>query len=181
MKRRLEGLILYAGILSLPCPSARNMGIKSSKKLACMTCSATSSFNILVHDAYTCMSSSIPILCAELLLSFLTLQVKKLLEHVNCQLPNLSQNLFILFNHWDQVAGNDEDSDSDSDGNGDHDFEQESERVKAQHLEKVRHFIEQGLKAKAVVDRTFFVSGKEACKAQENEKKGKQASASMYV
>ena len=119
----------------------------------------------------TYMSGCVPIYSADPY--FLTLQVKRLLEHVNCHLPNLSQNLFILFNHWDQVAGGDEESDSDDDD----DTKENPEKVKEQHLEKVRRFFEQGLKAKAVVDRTFFVSGKEACKAQKNEKKGKQSTA----
>ena len=120
-----------------------------------------------------------------LIFHFLTLQVEKFLEHVNCQLPNLSRNLFILFNHWDQVAGGDEESDSDDDDDDDDDEEEEEdakqspERVKEQHLERVRRFFEQGLKAKAVVDRTFFVSGREACKVQKE--KGKQSTAGRSV
>ena len=151
---------------------------------------------------------------------FLTLQVKRFLEHVNCQLPNLSRNLFILFNHWDQVTGGDEDrgydddddddgdDDDDDDGGGggdgdgeynddnddeddDHDHDDDDddddgvesspEKVKEQHLEKVRTFFEQGLKAKAVVDRTFFVSGREAYKVQKDEKKGKQSTTGRSV
>ena len=139
-----------------------------------------SSYNILY--IYLCdhwcicmyMSSSIPIYSADSY--FLTLQVKRLLEHVNCQVPNLSRNLFIIFNHWDQVA--DEESDSDDD---DDDSKENPERVKEQHLEGVRRFVEQGLKAKAVVDRTFFLSGKETCKAQKDEEKGKQSTAGRSV
>ena len=127
---------------------------------------------------YMYVSSSIPIYSADSY--FLTLQVKRLLEHVNCHLPNLSRNLFILFNHWDQVAGGDEESDSDDDDD-DGDTKENAEKVKEQHLEKVRKFVEQGLKAKAVVDRTFFVSGKEACKAQKDEEKGKQSTAGRSV
>ena len=113
-----------------------------------------------------------------LIFYFLTLQVKRFLEHVNCHLPNLSRNLFILFNHWDQVAGGDEESDSDDD---DDDTKESPESVKEQHLERVRRFVEQGLKAKSVVDRTFFVSGREACKVQKDEKKGKQSTTGRSV
>ena len=118
------------------------------------------------------MSSSIPIYSADSY--FLTLQVKRLLEYVNCQVPNLSRNLFILFNHWDQVAGEDDDSDDD-------DTKENPERVKEQHLERVRRFVEQGLKAKAVVDRTFFVSGKEALKVQRDKEKGEQSTTGRSV
>lgn len=87
--------------------------------------------------------------------------MKKFLEQVNYQLPNLSKNLFILFNHWDEVV-DDEDIDS--------------AKLKRKHLARVKEFLEQGLQAKAVLARTFFVSGKEACKVQENEKNGEQPS-----
>ena len=97
-------------------------------------------------------------------------QVKKFLEQANCQLPRLSKNLFILFNHWDEVVDDDE---------------CDSEELKEEHCQTVREFLEQGLQANAVLDRTFFVSGREVCKAQENEKNGKQPSAgivsSMHV
>ena len=102
-------------------------------------------------------------------LYFLTLQVKRFLEHVNSLLPNLSQNLFILFNQWDRVE---DDSDDDYD---------DPERLKEQHLERARTFFEQSLKAKAVVDRIFFVSGREACKAQKDKEKGKQSTAGRSV
>ena len=126
------------------------------------------------------MSGCVPIYSADYY--FLTLQVKRLLEHVNCHLPNLSQNLFILFNHWDQVAGGDEESDSDSDSDSDDDDTKEyPERVKEQHLERVRRFVEEGLKAKAVVDRTFFVSGKEAYQVQKDKEKGKQSTEGRSV
>ena len=107
------------------------------------------------------------------------MQVKRFLEQANRQLPNLSKNLFVLFNHWDQVV--DEDEDSDNDDGDDAVNEQDPEALKKQHCQKVHEFLEQGLEAKAVLDRTFFVSGKEACKAQENEKKGKQLSAGTYI
>ena len=107
------------------------------------------------------------------------MQVKRFLEQANRQLPNLSKNLFVLFNHWDQVVDEDEDSDNDDSDDGVN--EQDPEALKKQHCQKVHEFLEQGLEAKAVLDRTFFVSGKEACKAQENEKKGKQLSASTYI
>ena len=98
------------------------------------------------------------------------MQVKRFLEQVNHQLPRLSKNLFILFNHWDQVVDDDK---------------CDSEALKEQHCQAVREFLEQGLQANAVLDRTFFVSGKEACKALENEKNGEQPSAgivsSMHV
>ena len=106
--------------------------------------------------------------------------MKRLLEHVNRHLPNLSRNLFILFNHWDQVAGGDEESDSDDDDDDD-DTKENPERVKEQHLQRVRRFVEQGLKAKAVVDRTFFVSGKEACKVQKDKEKDKQSTTGKSV
>ena len=92
--------------------------------------------------------------------AYFCMQVKMFLEQTNHQLPNLSKNLFILFNHWDELV-NDEDCDD----------------VKSQHLQNVREFLVQGLQSKAVMDRTFFVSGQEACRVQENEKKGKQAPA----
>ena len=123
---------------------------------------------------YMYMSSSIPVFCADFL------QVKRFLEHVNCHLPNLSRNLFILFNHWDQVAGGDEEIDSDDDDDDD-DTKENPERVKEQHLERVHRFVEQGLKAKSVVDRTFFVSGREACKVQKDKEKGKQSSTGRSV
>ena len=107
--------------------------------------------------------------------------MKKFLEHVNHQLPNLSKNLFILFNHWDQVVDEDEDSDSDDSDGDDAVTKQDSESVKEQHLQKVHKFLVQGLKADAVLDRTFFVSGKEVCKAQENEKKGKPSAGRSVV
>ena len=104
-------------------------------------------------------------------LYFLTLQVKRFLEHVNSLLPNLSQNLFILFNQWDRVE---DDSDDDND---------DPERLKEQHLERARTFFEQGLKAKAVVDRIFFVSGREACEAQKDKEfeESKQSTAGRSV
>ena len=111
---------------------------------------------------------------------FFVPQVKRFLEHVNRQLPNVSKNLFILFNHWDLVVDQDENS-----SNDDSDDEEDTSRrdatvetVKRQHLHKVQEFLVQGLQANAVLDRTFFVSGKEACKVQENEKKGKPCSES---
>ena len=97
--------------------------------------------------------------------------MKKLFEQLNQLLPNLSQNLFILFNHWDRVAGDDDDDDDD--GN--------PEKLKEQHLERVRTFLEKGLNAKAVVDRTFFVSGKEACCVQTVKEEGKQSTAGRSV
>ncbi len=96
--------------------------------------------------------------------------MKKLLEQVNQLLPNLSQNLFVLFNHWDKVEGGDDDDD---DGN--------PEELKEQHLEKVRTFLEKGLNAKAVVDRTFFVSGKEAFHVRTDKEEGKQSTAGRSV
>ena len=111
----------------------------------------------------------------------LCVQVKRFLEHVNSQLPNLSKNLFILFNHWDQVADEDEDSDSDDSGDDTNRQDAAAATVKKQHLQKVREFLVQGLQANAVLDRTFFVSGKEACKVQENEKKGKPSSGIIHI
>lgn len=94
------------------------------------------------------------------------MQVKKWLEQVNRQLPNLSKNLFILFNHWDQVV-----DDEEEDG--------ETEDIRSRHLQDVGKFLVQGLQANAILDRTFFVSGREACKARENEKNGEPSSAGI--
>lgn len=55
----------------------------------------------------------------------------------------------------------------------DGDSDNDPERLKKQHLENVTNFFEVVLKAKDVVDRTFFVSGREACEVQKN---GKQPS-----
>ena len=108
------------------------------------------------------------------------MQVKRFLEQANNHLPNLSRNLFILFNHWDQVVDEDDDSDSDDDCD-DAIKRQESKALQEQHLRGVHEFFVQGLQSNGVLDRTFFVSGKEVCKAQENEKKGKQPSAGRSV
>ena len=107
--------------------------------------------------------------------AYFCIQVKKFLEHVNHQLPNVSKNLFILFNHWDRVEDEDEDSDNDEDSDGAV-HRQNPKVLHDKYLQKVHEFLVQGLQSKAVMDRTFFVSGKEACKVQENEKNGKQAS-----
>ena len=135
-------------------------------------------YTCAITDVCTCTCLAVS-LSSVLIFYFLTLQVKKFLEHVNCQVPNLSRNLFILFNHWDQVAGGDEESGSDDDD--DDDTKENPERVKEQHLERVRRFVEQGLKAKSVVDRTFFVSGREACKVLKDKEKGKQSSTGRSV
>ena len=74
------------------------------------------------------------------------------------------------------------------DGGDDSDDDEDTSRrdakvakVKRQHHQKVEEFLVQGLQANAVLDWTFFVSGKEACKVQENEKKGKPCSESGIV
>ena len=108
------------------------------------------------------------------------MQMKMFLEQANNHLPNLSRNLFILFNHWDQVVDEDEESDSDDDCD-DAIKRQEPKALREQHLQRVDEFFVQGLQSNGVLDRTFFVSGKEVCKAQENEKKGKQPSAGRSV
>ena len=108
------------------------------------------------------------------------MQVKRFLEQANNHLPNLSRNLFILFNHWDQVVDEDEESDSDDDCD-DAIKRQEPKALREQHLQRVDEFFVQSLQSNGVLDRTFFVSGKEVCKAQENEKKGKQPSAGRSV
>ena len=111
---------------------------------------------------------------------FFVPQVKRCLEHVNRQLPNVSRNLFILFNHWDLVVDEVEDSSNDDSDNEEDTSGRDATvvTVKTQHLHKVQEFLVQGLQANAVLDQTFFVSGKEACKVQENEKKGKPCSES---
>ena len=122
----------------------------------------------------------IPILNVHFPCIFFVPQVKRFLEHVNRHLPNVSKNLFILFNLWDLVVDEGEDSSND-DSDDDEDTSRRDatvETVKKQHLQKVQEFLVQGLQANAVLDRTFFVSGKEACKVQENEKKGKPCSES---
>ena len=108
------------------------------------------------------------------------MQVKTFLEQANFQLPNLSKNLFILFNHWDEMVDEDEDSDSDDDDSDGAVNRQDPKALQEEHLQNVREFLVQGLQSKAIMDRTFFVSGKEACKVQEYEKKGKQAPASEW-
>ena len=69
----------------------------------------------------------------------------------------------------------------DEDDDSDDAIRQDPKEVKKQHLERVQEFLVQGLQSNGVLDRTFFVSGKEACKAQENETKGKQPSAGGSV
>ena len=63
------------------------------------------------------------------------------------------------------------DSDSDSD----------PERLKEQHLENVKNFFEVVLKAKAVVDRTFFVSGREAYEVQKNGEQPSEGRSVVYM
>ena len=76
----------------------------------------------------------------------------------------------------------DEDEESDSDDECDDAIKrQESKALQEQHLRGVHEFFVQGLQSNGVLDWTFFVSGKEVCKAQENEKKGKQPSAGRSV
>lgn len=86
------------------------------------------------------------------------------MEQANHQLPNLSKNLFILFNHWDRVVDEDDDS-------GD------PETLRQTYLQNVQEFLVQGLQSNGVLEHIFFVSGKEVCQGQENEQKGKQPSA----
>ena len=76
----------------------------------------------------------------------------------------------------------DEDEESDSDDDCDDAIKrQEPKALREQHLQRVDEFFVQGLQSNGVLDRTFFVSSKEVCKAQENEKKGKQPSAGRSV
>ena len=105
---------------------------------------------------------------------------EEVFEQTNHHLPNLSKNLFLLFNHWDQVVNEDDDSDSNEDCD-DPIKRQESKALQEQHLRRVHEFFVQGLQSNGVLDRTFFVSGKEVCKAQQNEKKGKQPFAGRSV
>ena len=133
-----------------------------------------------VNHVCSYLGLRIPILNVRFPCIFFVPQVKRFLEHVNRHLPNVSKNLFILFNLWDLVVDEGEDSSND-DSDDDEDTSRRDatvETVKKQHLQKVQEFLVQGLQANAVLDRTFFVSGKEACKVQENEKKGKPCSES---
>ena len=51
------------------------------------------------------------------------------------------------------------------------------ETLRQMYLQNVQEFLVQGLQSNCVLDHIFFVSAKEVCQGQENEQKGKQASA----